>query len=222
MDVGFFRRCARGSGSGTEELDPSSAEVRIAGYSFPTGRLVEQFRHVPIYLGWVAPEPQFDTTPLGPESPIDTNGPVAVFDPDVLDGPTIFVGKIDGLFSVFMNAQGGSERIPCLWIGATAQTCDTPGAFFHWRDGGPHEPYATWFDLPEGTSVVAVLSDNGPLGWQRPVGGVALIPIPELGHYELTAFDPTGLEIGGVSVVLTAIIDSDQENAPSTTTTTMA
>lgn len=183
--------------------------VIIAGEAFPVDGLVEAFAAAPMYFGAPAPPPGFDTTLLGGELPLEF-GQAKVADPDVLDGPTVYVGEAGDL-SVFVNqpfAEGGPGK--CLWMGATPQLCGDSGAFE--LNQPPSSPaagpaYGAWLGVPEGTSVVVLRSGGVAVGWQQPVGGVALVRLPALGVYELVALDGSGTDLGAVEVTAAPVAD---------------
>jgi hypothetical protein len=197
--------------------------VVIAGEAFPVDGLVGPFAGAPMYFGAPAPSPSFDTSSLGSELRLEFDQ-AKVADPDVLNGPTIYVGEA-GDVSVFVNQRpldGGPGK--CLWMGGTPQLCGDSGAFEFSEpqdapsSGGPL--FGAWLGVPDGTSVIVLRSDGVVLGWQQPVGGVALVPLPELGVYELAALDQAGTKLGAVEVAVEA--DRDQGvPAPGDPTTTV-
>lgn len=194
--------------------------VMIAGKLFPVDDLVEAFDSAPMYFGQQSPSPAFDTSELGDEQALRFDVP-AVADPDVLDGPTIYVGELEGVSAFVNECSTGVGITTCLWMGATSQLRADSGAFIFaepptQRDG---PPYAAWMGVPEGTSVVTLRRDGFDLGWQRPVGGVTLMQLPEIGAYELIALDEFGTEVGAVavSVARPATSDSTVPGSPTTT-----
>ncbi len=193
-------------------------EVVIAGEVFPVDGLVEAFSDAPMYFGELAPPPSFDISSFGAEFPLGF-GQARVADPDVLDGPTVYVGEA-GDESVFLNEQRSDGGVvKCLWIGPTPQLCADSGAFELASPPRPGPPYGTWLGVPEGTSVVVLRSDGVALGWQQPVGGVALISLPGQGVFELAAFGADGAELGtvGVTVGPPADLGTSEPGGPTTT-----
>lgn len=194
-------------------------EVVIAGDVFPVDGLVEVFSDAPMYYGASAPPPSFDTSSLGEAGPLEF-GQAQVGDPDVLDGPTVYIGEA-GDESVFLNEQGSTDGpLKCLWVGGTPQLCGDSGAFKLFSPPRPGPPYGAWLGVPEGTSVIVLRSDGIALGWQRPVGGVALIALPGQGTFELAAFDADGAELGTMEITLTPPVESGPP-APGDPTTTL-
>ncbi len=162
-----------------------------------------------VWLGEIGPEPQFDTSALGPDLSFE---PV---DPDVaaleaLEGlgawserspdKVVYLGEFDGepmfLFSVappsvldlvFEYAFGNwSGRIYGTPLNCCGSTADVPPeglpTFGSWREtieGGVVESggYLEWLALPPETSVVSLSAAGIDLGWQRPVGRAAMLPL---------------------------------------------
>ena len=106
--------------SGTIE----EGDVVIVGEGFPVDGFVGPFAEVPMFFGAVAPTPAFERSAFGEEFRLE-DGQVKVADPDILEGPTIYVGEVGGM-SMFLNERTTGK---CLWIGATPQLCADSGAF---------------------------------------------------------------------------------------------
>lgn len=206
--------------TGVPEVD---GFVVIAGEAFPVDGLVEAFDEAPMYFGSPAPSPSFDASQLGAELPL-TFGQASVGDPDVLSGPTVYVGDVGG-FSVFVNQRavdGGPGK--CLWMGGTPQVCGDSGAFefteLVTKPSSRWPLFGAWLGVPKDTSVIVLRIDRSDVGWQRPVGGVAIVPLPEPGVYELVALDDSGAELGTMEVE----VEPDRDNrvpAPDGVTTTV-
>ena len=196
--------------------------VIIAGESFPVGELVGAFAGVPMYFGEAAPAPRFDPSLLGREIRLEFET-ANVGDPDVLSGPTIYVGEAGGV-SVFVNEIAlGDGPTKCLWMAGSLQVCGDFGAFRF--DDSPATPppgtmlFAAWLGVPDGTSVVVVRSNGVDIVWQRPVSGVVVIPLSDPAVYQLAAFDESGVEIESVDVSLTAANDQEVSEPGGPTTT---
>ncbi len=214
---------------GTPVGQSDAGSVLIAGERFPVDGVVEAFSSVPLYYGAKAPAPRFDTSGPGDEWPLEF-GRAKVADPDALDPPTVYLGEYNGE-SVFLNEQGYYDApAKCLWIGPTPQICGDAGVFELLVPTRPGPPLGAWVGVPDGTSVV-VLSQRDitlkegdePLGWESPVGGVALMPLPDTGAYVMTALDENGSELGTVVISFTPSApntSSDPDGATTTTTTT--
>lgn len=196
--------------------------VLIAGDRIPVGDLVEAFSEGPMYYGVTPAQPTFDTSPFGEEIPLGF-GQATVADPGALEGPTIYVGEIRGQ-SIFMNGrtiEGVATK--CLWIGPTSQLCSDSGAFELFQTPLPAPPVAAWLSVPKGTSVVVLKQGDASLGWQSPVSGVAIVPVPGDGTYQLVALDQNGIEINQIAVTFSSETSAPAPNPndPTTTTTTI-
>lgn len=205
--VGSARSVAESTVPPTTSAPVIDGHVVIAGETFPVDGLVETFAETQMYFGAPTPQPGFDTSPLGSELPLGF-GQAGVGDPDVLNGPTIYLGEVGGV-SVFVNQRlldDGPSK--CLWMGGTPQVCGDAGAFKFAEPPFTSQPggllLGAWLGVPKGTSVIVLRADGVELGWQRPVGGVAVVPLPKLGIYELAALDQSGTELETVNVTLEA------------------
>lgn len=211
-----------GPSQATQPLGQDEGTVLIAGDRIPVGELVDDFSEGPMYYGATTPPPTFDTSPFGDEIPLEF-GQATVADPGALEGPTIYVGEIRGQ-SIFMNDRT-IDGVPtkCLWIGPTSQLCSDSGAFELFQTPLPAPPVAAWLSVPEETSVVVLNLGDVSLGWQSPVSGVAIVPVPGDGTYQLVALDQNGIEINQIAVTFSSETSTPapDPNDPTTTTTTI-
>lgn len=217
--IGYMPEVADPTVPPATSIPAVDGEAVIAGEVFPVDGLVEAFAESPMYYGEPSPPPLFDVTSFGIELPLDF-GQARVADPDVLNGPTIYLGEA-GEWSVFVNQrplEGGPGK--CLWIGATPQLCGDSGAFelFIPPQAGP-PTYGAWLGVPDGTSVVVLRSAGIAIAWQQPVGGVSLIELPAFGVFELAALDETGTELELVEVTAAPTVEQGGPvpGAPTTT-----
>lgn len=206
----------------TQPPGQDEGTVLIAGDRIPVGELVEAFSEGPMYYGAKTPPPTIDTSPFGDETTLEFGHPT-VADPGALEGPTIYVGEIRGQ-SIFMNERTiGGAATKCLWIGPTSQLCSDSGAFELLQTPLPAPPVAAWLSVPEGTSIVVLNLGDVSLGWQSPVSGVAILPVPGDGTYQLVALDQNGNEINQTAVTFSSETSTPapDPNDPTTTTTTI-
>jgi hypothetical protein len=196
----------------------SGGTVVIAGDEFRVDGLVEAFSEVPMYFGQASPSARFDTAALGEEQPLELAA-VKVADADVLDGPTIYVGEVDDE-SIFVNARSSDSFVTkCLWIGPTPQFCGDWGAFELSAPAREGSLYGVWLGVPDGTSVVVLRDDGRTLAWQRPVGDVTLIALPDSGVYSLVALDEAGGEIEVIEIDAAPFVDGGTTTPGDPTTT---
>lgn len=203
----------------TAEVDGT---VLIAGDQIPVGDLVEAFSEGPMYYGVTPAQPTFDTSPFGDEVRLEF-GQVKVADPDAWDGPTIYIGEYLGE-SIFLNeGPFGGVRTKCLWIGPTPQLCGDGGSIPLLAPPRPGPQLGLWLSVPDGTSIVVLEQDDATLGWQSPVSGVALFPLPGEDTYQLVAMDRNGNEINQIDVTFSSdtLGSAPDPNDPTTTTTTI-
>lgn len=206
----------------TQPIAQDEGTVLIAGDRIPVGELVEAFSEGPMYYGATTPPPTFDTSPFGDEIPLEV-GQVKVADPDSWDGPTIYIGEYRGE-SIFLNeGPFGGVDTKCLWIGPTPQLCGDSGTIPLLAPPRPGPQLGLWLSVPDGTSVVVLKQGDASLGWQSPVSGVAILPLPGEGTYQLVAVDPDGNEISQITVPFWSETSAPapDPNDPTTTTTTI-
>ncbi len=216
----------RADGTPVGQSDTPARSVLIAGERFPVDGIVEAFSSVPLYYGAKAPAPRFDTSGFGDEWRLEF-GRAKVADPDALDPPTVYLGEYNDE-SMFLNEQGYYDTpIKCLWIGPTPQICGDAGVFELLVPTRPGPPLGAWLGVPDGTSVVVLsrrditlTETDESLGWESPVGGVALMPLPDTRAYVMTALDEDGSELGTVVISLTPSAPSPSSGPDDATTTT--
>ncbi len=204
----------------TQPPGQSGDTVLLAGDRIPVGELVEAFSEGPMYYGATTALPKFDTSEFGDEIPLEF-GQAKVADPDAWDGPTIYIGEIRDQ-SIFMNGrtiEGVATK--CLWIGPTWQLCKDSGAFELFQTPRPTPPVAAWLTVPDGTSIVVLKQGDAPLGWQSPVSGVVILPLPGDGTYQIAALDEAGAETTAIDVAfpVDAPAPTTDPNGATTTTT---
>jgi hypothetical protein len=76
-----------------------------------------------------------------------------------------------------------------------------------------------WLGVPDGTSVVVLRDDGRTLAWQRPVGDVTLIALPDSGVYSLVALDEAGGEIEVIEIDAAPFVDGGTTTPGDPTTT---
>lgn len=167
-----------------------------------------------VWIGWMHPAPEFDTSNLGPDRTFDLGEPSAS---DLGDKflSAVYLGDYEGepfyVYSVppptiqdrvFEIADGNLSGE----ILGTSHECCSGGDMDH-EDGlpglagshnGDGEPLITaeWLGLSPNVSVVAVQVDEQYVGWQTPVGGVISMRLAYEPGAEVTliAFTPDGQE----------------------------
>jgi hypothetical protein len=184
-----------------------------------------------VWLGEIGPEPQFDTSALGPDL---TLGPV---DPDVealelLEGIVsserhadivVYMGEHEGelmyLFSIAPPSVWDllSEYVTGNWsgriYGTSVECCSSmaaahvppegvPGAgsWARTNEAGVIESggHLQWLALPPDTAVVSLSAGGIDLGWQRPIGRAAMLPL------DASHLDDDGLVVNPVMVAYAA------------------
>lgn len=172
--------------------------VTLAGERFAVGDVFEAFDQAPVYGSVVAGDgasAMMSELGFGEESPIQVDTP-KVADPDIIDGPAIYLGDIDGDSAFLTEETYGEEPQKCLWIGPTPQVCGDYGLItIH----PANDVSATvWLGVPQGTVAVALFEETGGLlGWQQPRSRVVVITVQadEPQPLAMVAFDADGEEI---------------------------
>jgi hypothetical protein len=212
-------------------VDPSQATqppgqdegtVLIAGDRIPVGELVEAFAEGPMYYGVTPAQPTFDTSPFGDEFRLEF-GQVKIADPDAWDGPTIYIGEYRGE-SIFLNeGPFAGVHTKCLWIGPTPQLCGDSGSIPLLAPPRPGPQLGLWLKVPEGASIVVLEQGAAAIGWQSPMSGVVLFPLPGEGTYQLVALDEDGNEISQIAITFSSDTPgpAPDPNDPTTTTITV-
>lgn len=168
------------------------------------------------------PEPLFDTTPLGTEVRLlDFEPPASDLerigaDIDLADGHAILaVGRVEGtsarVYRAFgrlepvVDAGGGPDApsglVRCEWVFDDAGIAG-PSCFalplLDIRGMSVGAEVQVWVGLPESASVV-VFEVGGTVSWQRPRGGIAVLPAPVSPGVPvsgLEVFDRFGVPLG--------------------------
>lgn len=176
-----------GTGSSTTApVIPSTAVagfLELAGESFSVGDPIEAFSESPMYESTLPDAPTFDTSGYGVERPL-TQGRPMVADPDVIDGPAVYIGEVEGN-SAFLTqeihySEDGEEHLQkCLWIGPSPQICADFGTLAVHPAGEPI--VAVWLGVPDGTVAVVAFHNGEPVGWQQPRSRVVIIPVADPG-----------------------------------------
>jgi hypothetical protein len=214
------------AGTGSEPASTSEPTVGavddvlvIAGEEFPVGDLVEAFAEQDMYLPVVGVAPAFDTSPWGEEMPLVVADP-RVNDDDIIDGPSVYLGDL-GTKSVFLTEEdftdpdseaSGMDPHKFVWIGDTGIGADL-GVLTTGRGST-----AVWIGVPDGTAIVAVTTDAGPIGWQVPHSRVVVMPVP-LEAIGFIALDANGNELLRWDGFRPDTETDDGEPHPVTTTT---
>jgi hypothetical protein len=171
-----------------------------------------------IWIGAQGAEPSFDTSGLGPDLSYVSGRP----DPDDLRGPeradtVVYLGDVGG-DPIYIY----SQRPPSVWdllseylfgnwsgkIYGTSLVCCSSNAdvpegglpgVSGWMAGNESGGVAEWLALPPDAAVVAYEVDGEPLGWQRPIGRVAMIRIDfeQREGMEMTAYNADGSILAG-------------------------
>jgi hypothetical protein len=204
----------------TQPTGEGDGTVLIASDRIPVGELVEAFSQGPMYYGVTPAQPTFDTSPFGNEIRMEL-GQVKVADPDAADGPTIYLGEIRGV-SVFLNARViDGVATKCLWIGPISQMCGDSGASQLSQTPSPEPPVGAWLAVPQGSSIVVLRDEGAAIGWQSPVSGVVLFPLPGDGTYQLVAVDRSANEISQIAVTFSSDTPGPAPGPNDPTTTTV-
>lgn len=199
---------AEGPDAPTRLLIDGDVEVPVTDE--PIAEVETISRTLTVYGGLAGPEPDFDTTGLGVEQPLEQSEPL--FDPriDPEDVPVVYIGDVAGR-SVFLHTNGwiswfdrlrGVGPHLCITVGDSVTTggggfCTGPGDTPETRSTSNHlhvdgdgfvGSYVTWFALPSGTAVVVLDLDDGRSFWQRPFGESVLFDVGDYaGPVTLTA-----------------------------------
>lgn len=186
------------------------------------GRMKARSGAFTVLVGAEGPPPAFDVADLeGAEQPLLMGTPV--WNPNLWAGdvPVVYVGDIDDR-SVFVHTNGTIspiDRLTAAFEGSTIgpHICLTVGSYDAATGGvglcgggttsggpfiknGPGElnaGWASWIDVPTGTSVVTATLEGTVVLWQRPIGETVFFDlgkIPE-GPVTLTAISAAGDEL---------------------------
>lgn len=206
MDGDGGGEVAGGSDFRTTLTSPSSdtdsvvidGTVVLGGETFPVGDVVEAFGDAPVLEAVGGNDSTAEMMlglGLGEEAPLDVATP-KVADPDIIDGPAIYLGDVEGDSAFLTEETYGEEPQKCLWIGPTPQVCGDYGMItIH----PANEVSATvWLGVPQGTVAVALFEETGYLlGWQQPRSRVVVITVEvdDPQRLAMVAFDADGQEI---------------------------
>jgi hypothetical protein len=184
-----------------------------------------------VWLGEIGPEPQFDTSTLGPDLsfvPVDPD--VAALEMLEGMGPSerhpdivVYLGEHEGepmyLFSIAPPSVWDllSEYVTGNWSGriygtsidccGSMATADVPpdgmpgaGSWARTNEAGVIESggHLQWLALPPDTAVVSLSAGGIDLGWQRPIGRAAMLPL------DASHLDDDGLVVNPVMVAYAA------------------
>jgi hypothetical protein len=191
------------------------AAIEISDLEVAVDSRVPALNNPDVWVGWVHPAPEFDTTNLGPDRSFTPGQPMAGNLGDkVLSA--VYLGDYEGepFYIYSVRPPTIADRVFEILSGnlsgeilGTSHACCS-GGDMDIPDGlpglsgariGDEEPVITaeWLGLNPNVSVVAVKVDDRFVGWQTPVGGVVSMRLAYQPGAEVTlvAMTPDGREV---------------------------